>query len=147
MSRSFSVVLAALLMLAPGGTAMSDTGQILQEQVRAAETAFARTMADRDLEAFGAFLAEEAVFFGNNEVHRGKQAIIAAWSAYFTGTRAPFSWRPETVEVLATGALALSSGPVLDPEDNQIGTFNSIWRLDADGKWRVVFDRGCPHCP
>jgi ketosteroid isomerase-like protein len=140
-------ILAALLVLNSGGTAMSETAQPLQEKVRAAETAFARTMADRDLEAFGASLAEEAVFFGSTEVHRGKKAITTAWSAYFASERAPFSWHPEIVEVLASGTLALSSGPVFGPDGNQIGTFNSIWRLEADGKWRVVFDKGCPHCP
>jgi ketosteroid isomerase-like protein len=60
---------------------------------------------------------------------------------------APFSWRPETVEVLESGTLALSSGPVFDAAGQPIGAFNSIWRLEADGRWRVVFDKGCPHVP
>jgi len=45
-------------------------------------------------------------------------------------------------EVLESGGLAFSSGPVLDPDGNEIGRFNSIWREDPDGVWRVVFDRG-----
>jgi hypothetical protein len=48
------------------------------------------------------------------------------------------------VSVLDSGSLGLTSGPVFDPEGNQIGTFNSIWRLNADGVWKIVFDRGCP---
>jgi ketosteroid isomerase-like protein len=28
----------------------------------------------------------------------------------------------------------------------RVGTFNSVWRLEADGKWRIVFDKGCPPC-
>ena len=64
------------------------------------------------------------------------------------GTRrcadAPFSWRPEVVEVLDSGTLALTSGPVRDPTGKQTGTFNSIWRREPDGRWRVVFDKGCP---
>ena len=59
---------------------------------------------------------------------------------------APFSWNPEIVEVLESGTMALSSGPVRDPTGRQIGTFNSIWRHDPDGHWRVVFDKGCPVC-
>ncbi len=34
-----------------------------------------------------------------------------------------------------------------DPEGNLIeqwGTFNSVWRLNDDGEWRVVFDAGSP---
>jgi ketosteroid isomerase-like protein len=59
---------------------------------------------------------------------------------------APFSWEPEHVEVLASGTLALSSGPVFGRDGTRIGTFNSVWRLEADGRWRVVFDKGCPPC-
>jgi hypothetical protein len=40
----------------------------------------------------------------------------------------------------------MSSGPVRDPAGHQIGTFNSIWRLERDGRWRVVFDKGCEVC-
>lgn len=115
-------------------------------RVRAAETAFAKTMADRDLEAFKTYVADEALFFGSKRVLRGRDAVATGWSAYFEGAEAPFSWAPETVEALDSGTLALSSGPVLDPSGKRIGTFNSIWRLDADGRWRVVFDKGCPPC-
>jgi ketosteroid isomerase-like protein len=59
---------------------------------------------------------------------------------------APFSWEPAEVEVLASGALALSSGPVRDPHGKLIGRFMSIWRLEAPGQWRVVFDKGSPVC-
>jgi ketosteroid isomerase-like protein len=48
--------------------------------------------------------------------------------------------------VLDSGGLALSTGPVFDPEGHQIGTFSSIWRREPDGSWRVVFDKGCPVC-
>lgn len=135
-----------MVALSGAGPAAGEPRDDLAAQVRAAETAFARTMADRDLEAFETFVAEEALFFGSKRVLRGRDAVAAGWSAYFEGAEAPFSWAPETVEALDSGTLALSSGPVLDPAGKRIGTFNSIWRLEADGRWRVVFDRGCPPC-
>jgi ketosteroid isomerase-like protein len=115
-----------------------------QQQVRARETAFAKSMADRDLAAFTSFISPEAVFVGVGGTTRGPIEIAAAWKRFFDGPAAPFSWRPETVEILASGALALSSGPVLDPQGQRIGTYNSTWRRDPDGVWRVVFDNGCP---
>jgi ketosteroid isomerase-like protein len=117
--------------------------QDLQEQVRSAERAFAQTMADRDLEAFAAFVSEEAVFFGGPETLRGREAVVEGWRPYFEGPEPPFSWEPETVEVVESGTLAHSSGPVKDPQGNVVATFNSVWRLETDGKWRVVFDKGC----
>lgn len=116
------------------------------QEVRAAETAFAATMAARDLEAFAGFVAEEALFFGRNLL-RGRAAVVEGWAPYFEGPDAPFSWEPETVEALASGDLALSSGPVRGPDGKPAATFQSIWRKEADGRWRVVFDKGSPLCP
>jgi ketosteroid isomerase-like protein len=117
----------------------------LTEQVRAAESAFAKSMADRDLKAFESFLAEDAVFFGRGAI-RGKAAVIEAWKGFFEGKQAPFSWKPEIVEVLDSGQLALSSGPVLDPQGKHSATYNSIWRREPDGRWKVVFDKGTCVC-
>ena len=120
----------------------------LPEQVRARERAFAKTMADRDHAAFATFVAEDAVFLsGPNRALRGRPAVADGWKRLYEKPEAPFSWEPETVEVLDSGALALSTGPVRDPRGNRVGTFNSIWRRDADGQWRVLFDSGCPPCP
>lgn len=115
----------------------------IQEEVRDREAAFAKTMADRNLAAFTSFLSPEAVFVGADQTSRGRQAIADTWKPYFDGPQAPFSWRPETVEVLDSGTLALTSGPVFDPQGQRIGTFNSTWRRDGDGVWRIIFDKGC----
>ena len=135
------ILLMMLVHLAScGGTI--DVG-VLGEQVRATERAFARTMAERDSEGFATFLSDEAVFFAGDEPLRGARAIADAWSGFFEGELAPFAWQPEVVEVLDSGTLALSSGPVYGPEGNLIATFNSVWRLE-DGRWRIIFDRGAP---
>jgi len=42
--------------------------------------------------------------------------------------------------------LALSSGPVRDPQGKLIARFNSVWRLEAPGRWRIVFDKGADVC-
>ena len=144
MNRISLLLLFALASMAPGPV-LSQTAEDLASEVRSAEQAFAATMAERNLEAFVSHLADEAVFF-TGKVLRGAEEIAAAWSPFFEGAAAPFSWEPEQVEVLDSGTLALSSGPVYDPGGNRIGTFNSVWRFEADGRWRVVFDKGCPPC-
>jgi ketosteroid isomerase-like protein len=115
-------------------------------QVFATERAFARTMADRDHAAFTSFLSDDAVFFSGPEPRRGKQAVADWWKRFYDKPQAPFSWEPEKVEVLDSGNLALSSGPVRDPNDKLIATFTSIWRLEAPGTWRIVFDKGNEVC-
>jgi len=121
--------------------------QALERQVDAAERAFARSMADRNHAAFTALLSEHAVFFGGGRVLRGKAAVAAGWKPFFDGPAAPFSWSPDQVQVLADGTLALSTGPVLDPAGKAISRFNSIWRQEAPGVWRVIFDKGQPPEP
>ena len=56
-----------------------------------------------------------------------------------------------TLEMLPTalesGGLAWSTGPVRDPTGKIVARFNSIWRLEPSGQWRVVFDKGSPPSP
>jgi ketosteroid isomerase-like protein len=142
-----SLVLILLCAAAPcAPAAAAGDGAALADEVRAAERAFARTMADRDHAAFASHLAEEAVFFGPRGVMRGRAAVAAGWKPLFEGEKAPFSWEPERVEVLDSGTLGYSSGPVRDPQGKTVGTYNSVWRREADGSWKIVFDCGCPPC-
>ena len=147
MRRSpLAVTLALLAGLASlAGAAEPAATTALAERVRAREAAFAKTMADRDHAAFTSFLSEEAVFLGRS-VLRGRKAVAEGWKAYYTEKQAPFSWAPETVEVIDSGTLALSRGPVFDPSGKRTGTFTSTWRLEKDGEWRIVLDSGCPPC-
>jgi len=114
-------------------------------QVLETETAFAKTMADRDQQAFSTFIADNAVFFAGDEALRGKQQVVTWWARYFSDPGAPFSWEPAEVEVFDSARLARSSGPVRDPNGTIIGEFSSLWRYDQ-GKWKIIFDRGSEVC-
>lgn len=104
-------------------------------------------MAERDPQAFARAIAEEAIFFNGPIALRGKAQVVSGWAPFFEGKIAPFSWDPDQVEVLESGNLALSSGLVRNAEGKVIARFNSIWRLQAPGVWRVVFDKGSPPNP
>jgi len=136
--------LALLLSFALIGCSMTPVVDIDEaaSEVRAREIAFAATMANRDLDAFGIFLSPEAVFFNGEEALRGSEEILRVWAPFFDGPVAPFSWHPDIVEVLESGRLALSSGPVIGVTGEEVGRFNSIWRKGEDNQWRVVFDKG-----
>ena len=135
----------ALLDCASAGPKASPSD--LAREVRETERAFAKTMADRDYAAFASFLAKETVFFSRETPLHGAEEVAAWWKRWYEGPQAPFSWEPVEVEVLPSGTLALSSGPVRDPSGNLVGTFTSIWRREGPGRWRIVFDKGNPACP
>jgi ketosteroid isomerase-like protein len=145
MQRWMAVSLASLALGGLGLARAAESPENLAGQVRARETAFARTMADRDHRAFAGFVSEEALFLGQT-VLRGREAVAEGWRPFFEGATAPFSWESERVEVIDSGSLAISTGPVRGPGGERVGTFNSTWRLEADGEWRVILDVGCPPC-
>jgi ketosteroid isomerase-like protein len=115
----------------------------LKHDVFVAESSFAASMAERNFEAFGSHVSPEAIFFGDTTVMRGKSTVLRSWRRFFEKPDPPFSWKPDVIEVLPSGALALSSGPVLDTKGQQVGTFSSIWRRERDGRWLIIFDKGC----
>jgi ketosteroid isomerase-like protein len=140
---SFTILTACFYyLLSHNLFAAESENEVLVSQVRAHEIAFAQTMQDRDFEAFLSFVSSEAIFFNGNEALRGRNAVAQAWAPLFENEQAPFSWKPDLVQVLDSGTLAISSGPVTGPNGEDFGRFNSIWRKESDGQWRVVFDKG-----
>jgi len=137
-----SLILAAL---APGPVAV--------HQVRCTEIAFSRAAETRDLAAFESFLDADARFTGS-QVLRGRAAVVEGWRPFFDADGPSIEWAPDSVEVLASGDLALSQGPYLmrvpdaqDGEKRVTGRFFSVWRRTEEGAWKVLFDGGTPASP
>jgi ketosteroid isomerase-like protein len=138
------LVLMALNVVAIPAMA-SESSTELVAQVRATEIAFAKTLADRDIKAFSRMIAPDVIWLADKPLH-GPAEVVANWQKFFDAAQPPFSWAPELVEVQEGGKLALSTGPVNDPTGKRVGTYTSIWRREASGEWRIIFDRGCPVC-
>ena len=146
MSRRLApFALSALLVL--GGCASPPPDLIsLAEQVRASETAFAASMASRDFQAFAGWIADDATFVNGGKPLRGKAAVLVHWARFFKSPAAPFAWKPEIVEVIESGRLAYSEGPVSLPDGKIIARYFSTWRREGSGEWRVVIDNGYDTC-
>lgn len=122
--------------------------EAVAREVDAAERDFARTMADRDLEAFGRFVSETAVFRGGHGLLVGRKAVVDGWQSLFKPGPAPFSWEPDRVTAAASGSTAVSSGPVRDSSGKMIGRFTTVWHKEVEpaggARWRVIVDQGVP---
>jgi ketosteroid isomerase-like protein len=139
------ILVSALVCLA-ATTALAD----LDREVHCREIGFSQSAEFRDIQAFRSFIDADARFVANG-VFRGVDAVAEAWAVFFTEPGPTIKWRPQIVEVLENETLALSRGPYRvvskDADGNIVeswGTFNSIWRVNDDGQWRVVFDAGNP---
>ena len=133
-----------LPVIAFGAPALAD----VTDDVRCREIGFSLAAEARDATRFASFIDADARFIGNS-VMRGPDAVAEAWAVFFEDGGPSIRWRPRFIEVLENGGLALSRGPYRvtttdeagDPVEHW-GTFNSVWRLGADGEWRIVFDAG-----
>jgi ketosteroid isomerase-like protein len=119
-----------------------------KNDVRCQEIAFSQSVENQDIALFTSFLDDDARFVGNS-VNRGPDEISAAWQVFFSDDGPAIKWRPQFVEVLEEGELALTRGPyrmiTKDADGNPVehwGTFNSVWRKNPDGEWRIIFDAG-----
>lgn len=146
MKKAILLVISLVLFFSYVVIAQHNKTEKLKKEVFDTEQAFAQTMASRDHTAFSSFLSSEAVFFSDKEVLRGKEQVANAWKSFYEKPNAPFSWKPEQVEVLDSGTLALSSGPVYDPSGKLVARFTSIWRLESSRKWKIIFDKGNNVC-
>ena len=120
----------------------------LEDEVRCREIGFSKSVENQDHERFASFVDPDARFV-SNKVDRSREAIAEAWTVFFTGDLPSIKWRPQFIEVLESGDLALSRGPYRIIDSNEQGetteawgTYNSVWRLSADGEWLIVFDAG-----
>jgi ketosteroid isomerase-like protein len=142
MIKSTKLFLVATLCIAT--SAVAD----IADDVRCKEIAFSLSVEKRDVAAFSSFIDVDARFVGGS-ISRGPVEVTAAWSVFFADDGPEIKWRPQYIEVLEDGKLALSRGPyrmiTRDPEGKATehwGTFNSVWRTQTDGTWKIVFDAG-----
>ncbi len=118
-------------------------------EVWARELGFAQSVAGHDAAAFREHLHEDVVFGAQSpEPQRGRDAVLAAWAGILDGSAVVLRWYPTRVVLDGSGELAYSSGPALYEKtgtqgpEYRLGAFQSVWRRDGDGAWRVVFDDG-----
>ena len=113
-------------------------------------------MADRDLKRFLSFVGEPATFNGGTptEIH-GRDAVAKDWAPYFQANDPRLTWKPTKAEILGHGDLgytvgswerraapAPAGGAQAPATAVTRGNYLTVWKKQADGAWRIVFDTG-----
>ena len=146
---------ALLLAFQAAAEAPAQTADLeaAREAIRAADVAMASAVADRRLEGFLEIVGDDALFFGG-DVSRGRDAVAKAWGPFFTDSSRTLKWIPKQIEVARSGDLGYSVGSYerVGPDAAgkpvvMVGTYVTIWRKHADGRWRAVIDAGTPGTP
>ncbi len=96
--------------------------------------------------AFLTFAAEDAVLSRNDKIIKGKAAIKAYFESQ-TLKEIKLEWKPDFVDVAASGDLGYTYGNYLfsakDSSGKTVkisGIFHSVWKRQSDGSWRFVWD-------
>lgn len=139
-----SATLAAALVLA--ACAHQPPAMDVPASLAAAETAFAAHSVREDMRA--AFLA---AFADDGVMVRNGWTVSNAFLANRPAPPIVLEWRPQYVEVAASGELGISTGPskitskAKPDTPPSYGQFVSIWRRAPGGPWKVEVDLGISH--
>lgn len=121
----------------------------------AADRAFAAATAERGLEGWlGAFDSTGIQMEPDKQFTPGLAAVRATMEPAFADTAWHLTWEPTMAFASAGGDLGYTLGTWRSsragPEGNaevHTGKYVTIWRKQADGGWKVVFDGGNPDSP
>jgi ketosteroid isomerase-like protein len=139
-------ITAAALALALAGCGGSPPRMDATPSLAAAETEFAAHSVRADMRA--AFLA---AFAPDGVVVRSGWVVSNDWMRDRPAPPIVLDWRPQYVEVAASGDLGLSTGPwkvtskAKPDTPPAYGQFVSVWRREGDGPWKVAVDLGISH--
>jgi len=141
------IMLLSLLISSCSENEKDDQVKKWKQEIENTELEFADMASKEGLQkAFLSYAADDAVLNRNNTILKGKEAI----KDYFenqTLSDVKLVWAPDFIEVSRSGDLGYTYGKfnfsAIDTTGNKIeaqGIFHSVWKRQADGNWRFVWD-------
>ena len=127
----------------------------LQDQLFAADRAFARAVADSGAPALSARLASDVARPGNGGLIllRGKVPVAAEMSSLFADPSQLVTWDPtdavaytDRVTGVTVGRYALVRRSTRT-DTLARGRYLTMWRRQTDGRWKIMLDTGWPDSP
>lgn len=98
--------------------------------------------------AFLTYAADDAVLMRNNSLIIGKTAIAQQFESQGdSGNTSSLTWKPNFVDVSTSGDLGYTYGKFIYSSQDSLGqtntvegVFHTVWKRQADGSWRFVWD-------
>lgn len=115
-----------------------------------ADRDFQKATAERRLEGWMDYMADDAVLFTGKPVV-GKAAIREFYQGAFSNPDFALTWEPTRGEMFASDDMGYTSGRYEMHGKNakgeavvRKGTYFTVWKKQADGIWKVIADGGAP---
>jgi len=138
-----------LLLISCNAESEEDAMEKWKKEIVEVEHNFTLMAAEEGIsKAFMAYAAEDAVLMRNNKLVIGKENLSVLFENQASKPRdEKLSWKPDFVDVSASGDLGYtygqfsysftdSSGTTIESK----GVFHTVWKRQADGSWRFVWD-------
>ncbi|MFC2028933.1 YybH family protein [Chloroflexota bacterium] len=118
-----------------------------EQEIVETEKAFARHAKEKGLkEAFLIFASDDAVLSRGEQLIKGREAIADHFDRS-TMTDVNLEWEPDFVDAAESGDLGYTYGKFKfegTDQDGKVirskGVFHTVWKKNADGEWRYVWD-------
>jgi Domain of unknown function (DUF4440) len=127
----------------------------LQDQLFAADRAFAQAVADSGAPALNARLATDVARPGNGGLIllRGKIPVAADMSSLFADPAQLVTWEPTDAVAYADRVTGVTVGRYAAVRRSTRtdtlarGRYLTLWRRQSDGRWKILLDTGWPDAP
>lgn len=137
-----------LILLTTACVKAPDTREADIKAIKDVESAWLKTAATKDVDAYVAYYADDAsVLMPNAPIFNGKPAIKESLKPLMTDPNFSLTFMPTRAEVAKSGDLGFTQGPYKmtfsDQRGNKFedeGKYLTVWRKQADGSWKAVED-------
>jgi ketosteroid isomerase-like protein len=148
MRLSRPIIAALILLVVSTDVVLAQSGGKATDGIRAADAAWLKTYEAKDVDKAVAFCDEQgSMLWPNDPVATGKAAITKLTASAFAIPDFKLVWQPEKVGVARSGDLGYTSGTYVWTFTNASGKpvsdrgkYLTVWRKQADGSWKVLFD-------
>jgi len=148
MKSRLRIATSLLVLLASAGAILEQANQKDVDAVIAADEAWLKVYATGDVAKSVAFCDEQASMLAPNApIATGKTALTNAISADVSRPDFKIEWHPDRAGVARSGDLGYTVGTTQssfkDASGKTIqdkGKYLTIWKKQADGSWKVLFD-------
>jgi ketosteroid isomerase-like protein len=144
-------ILFIALFVLPSCTTNRQTESIekWKSEIAATEQAFAEMAQKEGIPtAFQTFAANDVVVLRNKNLIVGKEALTQFYVKRGSDSgKESLTWKPDFVDVSSSGDLGYTYGKYtyittdsLGQTQVYSGIFHTVWKRQADGKWKFVWD-------
>lgn len=132
----------------PPAAPQVDLRKAAEDAINATSEQFAKAVDTKDVDKIVSFYTDDGVLFAPSQPAAvGKDALRKAWAGFLSGPPAKIDVSGTTIDVAASGDLAIERGSFIDTIADARGETTSVsgqlvdvWKKEADGSWKLAAD-------